>query len=101
MTKVEWRFNSSHRIILTPEDSKDKQLAQLCLNGRPRLRLVATAGDEIVIEATEAEKDAEKPEAPNNERPLVCDDCGTKQSAHQREYDLDCNCGGTFRRGAL
>lgn len=28
--------------------------------------------------------------------PLVCDDCGTWQSDHQKEYNLDCKCGGRW-----
>jgi hypothetical protein len=28
---------------------------------------------------------------------VVCSDCGTRQSEHQREYDLDCQCGGSFK----
>jgi hypothetical protein len=27
---------------------------------------------------------------------VVCKDCGTRQSSHQREYDQDCQCGGSF-----
>lgn len=27
---------------------------------------------------------------------VICRDCGTRQSAHQREYDSDCHCGGGF-----
>lgn len=30
-------------------------------------------------------------------RQVKCADCGTEESADQREYNLDCQCGGSFK----
>lgn len=53
--ELEFRFNSSHQLILTPKDGKGKALLQLYSSGMNSLRIVAPPAqtpEALVIEAS-------------------------------------------------
>ena len=51
--KISFVFNSVNRVILIPENGKDKQLLSLCCNGARVLTIVPSADDSIIVEFRE------------------------------------------------
>jgi len=53
--KIAFRFeNGTSQLILTPENSRDKQYLSLCVDGRSDIHLKPTAQDFIIVEFVES-----------------------------------------------
>lgn len=59
--KIEFQFNTIDRLILVPENGKDKQLLQLCFGEASAIHLAASPGaspESVVIEISHMKKSA-------------------------------------------
>ena len=53
--KIAFRFeNGTSQLILTPENSRDKQYLDLCMDGKSDIRLKPTTHDSAIIEFVES-----------------------------------------------
>lgn len=53
--KVTFRFeNGSSECILTPENPRDKSYIDLCIDGRPDVKLKSTSMDSLILTFTES-----------------------------------------------
>lgn len=60
--KITFSFsNGTSQLILTPENARDKNYLDLCIDGRANIKLKPTTSDSTIIEFTESEPKSVEP----------------------------------------